>query len=784
MSGRRSSSARKSLGFALLFGLFLTGEIIAQDRPNIVVILADDLGYGDVGFNGSPDIPTPNIDALAANGVRCNDGYVTQAFCAPSRAALLTGRYQQRYGFEIGTENDNDNPLLGLPVTETTLAELLKPAGYVCGIFGKWHLGTAPGVFPLARGFDEFVGFLDAEAMYYNTLLYNGYTIYREQTYLTDAFTREAVSFINNHAAQPFFLYLAYNAVHKPYNLAPDVYQQIVSYIPDPDRRNYAAMAVALDAGVGQVVQTLQANNLLDNTLIFFLSDNGAPNSPFTVNSNLPLRGYKTDLLEGGIRVPFAIQWPGKLPPNTVYDGMVSSLDIVTTVASAVGIQLPLDRVYDGLNIIPYLTGEHVSPLRTFYWRWLGLGSTGPAHAEDTIWAVHSGAFKLVVERAKDRLPPALYNLDRDIGETRDLSRSIPSKVASLQSLFALWQADTIPGLWQNDTDAVMLPVVLAGDWNDFNKDDPNPPWNLTSIKAPDPIGTPDAYNWLSSTIHVAANGGDTTPGNHSFNIIAQGDYQKQWAEATINIDGITVVPRSPDTGLATSNTIIFDDNSYYSFRIIDIANQPLIDMSLAVFKTSAPPVTVTRTGQIPTYPGPTTPITVNIATNQPLSPEERIFVRWSNDFFLHSNLVEATGSETSHSATIPPQPAGISALYTIVTSTVDLTPYTDSGVIDQLTLAMNGVFNATPPLPPKITRQPQNITVTVGATATFAVKGGGSGPFKYQWRKNGVNIPGAIRASYTTPPVTIDDNGAAFSVIVTGRASSVLSRDATLTVM
>jgi hypothetical protein len=389
-----------------------------------------------------------------------------------------------------------------------------------------------------------------------------------------------------------------------------------------------------------------------------------------------------------------------------------------------------------------------------------------------------------VVERARDTLPPALYNLARDIGESQDLASSNPAKVASLQSLYDHWQADTLSTLWRKDTDEQLLPMVLAGDWNGFNKDDVNPPWNVTRITAPDPLGTPDGYNWLTTTIHVASSGGDTTPGDHSFNIISQGDYRTQWGQASVNIDGLTVIPFSPGSGFATPNTITFTNNFYYSFRVIDTATLPLSDMVLAVLKTSAPPVTVTRTQQIPPYPGPNTAITVEIATSQPVSPEERIFVRWSNDFFVTSHLVEATGSGTSYTAIIPPQPAGFSSLYSIVTSTVDLTPYTYSGVIDQLTLAINGVFNATPPVPPTITRQPKSVTVNVGASARFAVKASGSGPFKYQWRKNGTNVLGATQSSYTTPPTTSDDNGATFSVIVTGRASSVISNDAILTVM
>src|SRR5213082_1066687 len=247
------------------------------DHPNIVIILADDLGYGDVGFNGCPDIPTPNIDALANNGVRCTNGYVTHPFCTPSRAALLTGRYQQRFGLENLTGTDTTNPRAGLPMQEVLLPEILQPAGYVCGAVGKWHLGFTPNFHPMQRGFDEFFGFLGGSSTYFNARVERNMTYLTETEYLTDAFTREAVSFINRHATQPFFLYLAYNAVHDPYDQPPAIYMNRVANISDTNRRVYAAMVTALDDGVGQVLQTLQAQNLLDKTLIFFLSDNGAP---------------------------------------------------------------------------------------------------------------------------------------------------------------------------------------------------------------------------------------------------------------------------------------------------------------------------------------------------------------------------------------------------------------------------------------------------------------------------------------------------------------------------
>ena len=779
---------RRYLPALLLVAFAFVSSALAQTAPpNIVVILADDLGYGDVGFNGCPDIPTPNIDSIAANGALCTNGYATHDHCSPSRAAIITGRYQQRFGHEWGPDPQIINTALGLPMTELTLPQLLGPAGYVSGAIGKWHLGVQLNHFPTERGFDEFYGFLDASSHYYHAALYRDETPVIETEYLTDAFTREAVDFINRHATQPFFLYLAYNAVHSPYDVPPDVYLQRVGYITDRARQVYAAMTVALDDGVGQVLQTLQANNILDNTLIFFLSDNGAPSDAATsgdLSNNYPLRGYKMNVLEGGIRVPFAVQWTGRLPANVVYDDLVSSLDIVATAAAVAGISLPTDRVYDGLNIVPYLAGEQVSPVRTLFWRQFGLGPDGPPGSEPTIWAVRSGPLKLVVERAKDDQPPALYNLINDIGETQDLAAIQPADVNALTKLYAQWTLDTIPPIWQKPSGVFeFLPLVLAGDWNGFNKDDPNPPWSLTTITAPDLQGTPDAFNWFTNTIHVATTGGDTTPGTHSFTLVGAGSYLTQWGGVTINIDNSTDIPFFAGTSLGPANTISFEEG-YYSFRIINRFEQVGNPLTLAVMKTSAPPISVSRSGQTPVNPGPHDPITVSIATSQAKSVEERIYLRWSTDLFITSQLIEAQGSGVSYSATIPPpHPASTLMLYTIITSTADLTAYSTSGVIDSLILATTGVFNAMPPILPSITTQPANKTVRVGHTAKFSVGATGTKPLALQWKKNGVNIAGATKASYTTPPTTLDDNGALFAVTVSDRAGSVTSNNATLTV-
>ena len=239
----------------------------------------------------------------------------------------------------------------------------------------------------------------------------------------------------------------------------------------------------------------------------------------------------------------------------------------------------------------------------------------------------------------------------------------------------------------------------MAGDWNGYNINDPNLPWVFSEITAPDAIGTPDAYNWLTSIIHVSKNSGDTTPGTHLFNIVAKGDLKTQWGGTTINIDDITEVTSYSSSTLAPPNSITFQDGFYYSVRLLDTNDQarPHSNMSLSFMKTSAPPVSITRTGQNPQYPTPNVPIVVAMTTNQPKSPEERVYLRWSNDWFITSNIIEATpgGDGVSYSATIPPQPRATACYYTTVTSTADLNGRTTSADIDELTLAMNGIFNA-----------------------------------------------------------------------------------------
>ena len=742
----------------------------ASPPPNIIVILADDLGYGDVSFNGCPDYLTPNIDALASNGVRCSSGYVTHPFCSPSRAALLTGRYQQRFGHENQPYDG------GLPLGELLLAQILKPAGYVSGAIGKWHLGALSAYRPVQRGFDEFYGFLGVQSEYFNAPLFRNNTPVTEPEYLTDALTREAVSFINRHATQPFFLYLAYNAPHAPYE-APQSYLDRVASISDPDRRTYAAMVTALDDGVGKVVQALGANNLTDKTLIFFLSDNGAPDTTFT--RNVPLRGWKFDTLEGGIRVPFVIQWTGHLPAPVVYGEPTSSLDIVATAASAASVSLPADRSYDGLDLVPYLTGQQVIPQRALFWRWFGLGATGPRGSLDTIYAARQGSLKLVRYRALGAGDPQLYDLRNDVGETQDLSLSRPADVQSLKTLYSQWEAQLIAPLWVPN-DWRPSPIVLVGDWNGFNKD-AAAPWALTTLTPLDGKPLPDGYNWFKTTVKAAASGGNTIPGMHSFAVTANRTYSNQWGGVTINVDGITTIPSYSGTSLGPTNRVNMDDGFYYSFRVFKEYDPNDPSMRFTTMKTSAPPITVSRSGQTPATPTPDEPVTVQILTSRSKSPEERIYVRWSADTFVTSHMTQATGSGTSYSAQIPSQPAGTAVQYCITTSTIDLSQLSASGAIDPLTLETSPVFKfvsenpgtpapSPPPTPPpscdlKVTVTDSKTTIAAGQSDTYTIVVSNGGPSS----ASGASVQDMFPAVFTTVTFTATQTGGAFGFTASG---------------
>lgn len=442
---------------AVLFGLIWLTQVAAAQTParppNILVIVADDMGYGDTGPYGSKDIPTPNLDALAAAGIRFTDAYVSGTVCGPSRAGLMTGRYQQRFGEEFNIGLIAAHRDVGLPVTEVTMADRLKAAGYRTALVGKWHLGSAPRFRPLVRGFDEFFGFLAGAHSYMAAgpevnPIYDGDSIVPSVTYLTDTLAGRAAAFIEHQGGHPFFLYLAFNAVHVP-NQATDKYLARFTQITDPLRRVYAAKLSAMDDGIGRTIAALRAAHLEEQTLIFFFSDNGGPTTIGGINgsSNFPLRGSKTETWEGGIRVPFIIRWKGHLPEGRSDARPIIQLDVLPTALAAAGVAVRPEWKVDGVNLLPYLTGQNAGlPHDALYWRF------------GERMAVRQGDWKLVrmtprppvgdSATAVDLSAAELYNITDDIAETHNLAGQAPEKARALAALWQRWNADLARPLW------------------------------------------------------------------------------------------------------------------------------------------------------------------------------------------------------------------------------------------------------------------------------------------------------------------------------------------------
>lgn len=428
----------------------------AARKPNILVIVGDDMGYADVGFHGCTDIPTPNLDALVRGGVRFTNGYVSGAYCSPTRAGLMTGRYQQRFGHEFNPSlQDSRASGAGLPLSETTMADRFKAAGYRTAMFGKWHLGANDNQHPLSRGFEEFYGFLDGEHSYLepheraDSPVLDGRKPVSKMKYLTEELSDRAEAFIQKQQSQPFFLYLPFNAVHTPMHTT-DKYLQRFPHITDPQRRTYAAMMVAMDDAIGRVIAALRAAKLEEDTLIFFVSDNGGPTMPTTTvngSRNTPLRGSKRQTYEGGIRVPFVISWKGHVPAGKVYEQPVIQLDVLPTALAAAGIKPTTAAKFDGVNLLPYLTGKQKgAPHETLYWR---MGN---------MMAIRRGAWKLVktregrldtdVNALSDLSDATLYNLSADIGEQNDLAAQQPAKVKELTTAWRQWNQQLAQPLW------------------------------------------------------------------------------------------------------------------------------------------------------------------------------------------------------------------------------------------------------------------------------------------------------------------------------------------------
>ena len=434
--------------------------LLQAEKPNVLVIFADDLGYADIGVHGGKEVPTPNIDALAASGVRCTSGYVTAPYCSPSRAGFLTGRSQTRFGHEFNP-HVGDEAKLGLPLNERTIANAMHDSGYATALIGKWHQGFDAAHHPQSRGFDEFFGFLvgghnylmhpDADpefgSAHSHNMIYRGRELQHLDGYLTDIFTDEALSYMNRNAQaqKPWFLYLAYNAVHTPLEIPEKHKSRLPAGVTDTDRLGYLSLLIGLDDAIGRVTAELKAKH--PNTLVFFVSDNGGsgrkPFFAYNTGKNTPLRGDKGQTLEGGIRVPFFVSWPGKLPAGKVYDQPVSTLDFFPTALAAAAISPASGNQasrLEGVNLLPFLDGTYTAaPHDILAWRF------GPQKA------IRKGNWKLVDARdmaAKTQSGWQLYDLNADIGEKQNLAASHPDKVAELSAAWDTWNASNVAPQW------------------------------------------------------------------------------------------------------------------------------------------------------------------------------------------------------------------------------------------------------------------------------------------------------------------------------------------------
>ena len=429
---------------ALISGTVLAGPASGDSKPpNFILMLADDLGYGDLGITGSKQIPTPHIDSLAASGVRFTNAYVSSSVCAPSRAGLMTGRHPASFGFRDNlapVQAGHDPEFVGLPLSQKTLADRLKPLGYTTGLVGKWHLGELPKFSPLKRGFDEFWGYLAGSHDYFRAepggekamagpLLCN-YKEPQPLTYLTDDQGNECVVFIRRHMDRPFFLVASFAAPHTPAQATAEDLKRF-AHIEDQLRRIYCAMVYRLDQNVGKILAELRVQGIERETFVVFLSDNGGQSAPGMSNGsvNAPFRGGKTTVLEGGIRVPMIFKWPAILPAAKTVDEMVSSLDIFPTFVAAAGGSINPSEKLAGVDLLPFLTGQRtIAPHESLMWNYT-VGS-----------AIRTGDWKLI--RLPDRLP-MLYHLSADMAEQHDLALDQVDRTRSMVKELGRWEVNS-----------------------------------------------------------------------------------------------------------------------------------------------------------------------------------------------------------------------------------------------------------------------------------------------------------------------------------------------------
>ena len=452
---------RKLTSFLALLPMSILAAVLlspglgrAADRPNVLLILADDLGYADVGIQGQKAVATPHIDSIAQNGVRFSSGYVSGTMCSPTRAGLMTGRYQTRFGHEFNPAALKD----GLPAGEVTFADRMKAAGYVTGLVGKWHLGEVEYAefHPLDRGFSESVYFPGQKKLPPLTV-WRGRESETINEFIGPALAREANAFITRHQDELWFLYLAPTFVHKPIEVTAGLLARVPASAGDDKHRAYLASIIALDDLVGAVLAKLRELNLEQRTLIFFLSDNGGT----VLANNLPLRGGKGQTFEGGIRIPFLAQWKGVIPAGRVLDQPVISLDLLPTALAVAGVAPKPEWNLDGANLLPLLKGEDTLPHpEGLFWRF------------GDQWAVRIGDWKLVQSGSRKLGPVALHDLAQDVGEKTNLIQSHPEKERELRSAWERWNSSNVAPLWPQPSEE---PAHRPGDASKIEKPDSNP---------------------------------------------------------------------------------------------------------------------------------------------------------------------------------------------------------------------------------------------------------------------------------------------------------------------
>ena len=759
-----------------------TATVVA--KPNVIVILVDDLGYNDVSYNGATQIQTTNIDRLASRGVTFTNGYVPYSTCTPSRAGLLTGRYPSRFGLEgnLAYAPFDDNH--GLPLEETLFPERLQDEGYRTAIVGKWQLGAARRFNPLKRGFDYFFGFLGGGHSYWHSnttsphdhmhlpLIEN--TGYGEfDGYLTDVLTDRAIDFIEKPTDEPFFLYLAYNAPHTPLQ-APQELIDKYSTVEDRKRRIYLAMVDSLDQNIGRVLDALDESSLADNTVIFFLSDNGGrsgkpPEGDHADNN--PLRGAKDSFYEGGIHVPFVASWPAMWPEGHTYDPMVISLDIASTVLKlANATSEDPDRPIDGVDLDPFLRGaEEGPPHQALFWRdWRSGG-----------YAVRSGDDKLIKERRINGTPkpildtgesPQLFDLENDISESQDLLAEQPKTAQELAALWNAWNTDnTIGNLFYgissyNDNLKAYLQgyydqrVLTATQLPKYEIDLPlvQPPvadGNATGL--PTISGTPQVKETLTAdTADIADEDGLTNV-----------SYEYQWVAGGTDINGATsstYTLAASEQGKTIKVRVSFTDDADNQETLTSEAT----DAVAATVPTAPQSLAITQGSQdqqlIASWQAPSSNGGSDVTGYK---------VQWkeaADSWDTAADVSEATATGTTHTITSLMGGVEYEVRVIAINDEGDSPPSSEAAGTPAGDIPQQGTTpeNNAPTGQPTISGTPQvGETLTADTSAIDDADGLTSVSYEYQWMADGVDIDGATGSTYT---LTASEQGKTIKVRVT----------------